>query len=214
MNRLRLRMPLILFSIAILLVVCRGSGQAQDAAPAAAPQAKAPTLVAKFSSMLNTKSAKAGDPITAKTVQDLKLNDLDIPKGSKLVGTVATVQSKQAGNGNSTLAIKFDHVELKGGSILRIAGLITAIGQIKDSDGLGANSVLSRGGAGSTPGTDASMEVGHAVNRDDIPPGSSMEDVALGIRLNSEGASELHGVHRDIRLDSDVMIKVALFRGA
>jgi hypothetical protein len=124
------------------------------------------------------------------------------------------VKSKDAGHGNSSLAIKFDHVELKDGAILRIQGLIVAIGPVSNSDGLGANSVLARGGAGSEAGIDPSMEIGHAVNEDDIPGGSTMEGVALGLHFDSTGATELRGVHRDIRLDSDVMVKVALFRGS
>jgi hypothetical protein len=209
------RMPVVL--IAILLAICSTFSRGQAAAPAqsaAAVQSHAPTLAARFVGSLNTKSAKAGDPISAKTVAELKLNDLDIPKGSMIVGSVVSVQSKEAGRGTSSLAIKFDHVEMKGGAALRIQGLIVAIGPVSNSDGLGANSVLARGGAGSTAGIDPSIEVGHAGNRDDIPAGSTMEDVALALHFDPAGATEMRGVHRDIRLDSDVMVKVALFRAA
>ncbi|MGB6688812.1 MAG: hypothetical protein WBE76_13330 [Terracidiphilus sp.] len=203
--------------VVILLAIGSAFSRGQAVAPsqsAAEIQSHAPVLVAKFVGALNTKSAKAGDPVSAKTVDKLNLGDLEIPKGSMIAGTVVSVQSREAGHGTSSLAIKFDHVELKGGAILRIQGLIVAIGPVSNSDGLGANSVLARGGAGSTPGMDPSIEVGHARNRDDIPAGSSMEDVALGPRFNSAGATELRGVHRDIRLDWDVMVKVALYRAA
>lgn len=207
-----------LLSATLLAVMCAGVISAAHAQTAAsvqsAPKVQAPTISAQFVSMLNTKSAKAGDPVVARISDTLKLKDLEIPKGSKIVGAVAAVRPRQGGSGDSALAIRFDHVELKNGAILRIAGLIVAIGERKDSDGLGANSVLARGGAGSTPGIDASMEVGHTVNRDDIPMGSSMEGVALGMHLTADGASELHGVHRDIRVDSDTVIKVALYRTA
>jgi len=202
---------------AILLTFCStfSHGQAAAAAPGvAAAQSHAPVLAARFVGVLNTKSAKAGDAIAAKTMTGLKLGDLDIPKGSTIAGTVASVQSKEAGHGTSTLAVKFDHVELKSGAILRIQGLIVAIGPVSNDDGLGANSVLSRGGAGSIPGTDPSMEIGHAGNRDDIPAGSTMEDVALALHFDAAGATELRGIHRDIRLDPYVMVKVALFRAA
>jgi hypothetical protein len=177
-------------------------------------QNRAPVLRAKFEGTLNTKSAKAGDSVEAKTVSAMKLADLEIPKGSKIVGTVASVKSKDAGHGTSSLAIKFDRVELKDGAILRIQGLIVAIGPVSASDGLGANSVLARGGAGSDAGLDPRMEIGHATNQDDIPAGSTLQGVALGVQFDSSGATELRGVHRDIRLDSDVMVKVALFRGS
>jgi hypothetical protein len=203
--------------VVILLAICSTFSHGQAAVHsgmAEEAQSHAPVLAAKFVGALNTKSAKAGDSVTAKTVDTLKLGDLDIPKGSMIAGTVASVRSREAGHGTSTLAIKFDHVELKDGAILRVQGLIVAIGPVSNSDGLGANSVLARGGAGSTPGMDPSIQVGHPVNRDDIPAGSSMEDVALALHFNSAGATELRGVHRDIRLDSDVMVKVALYRAA
>ena len=176
-------------------------------------QNHAPVLRAKFEGTLNTKSAKPGDAVEAKTVSALKLADLEIPKGSKIVGTVASVASKDSGHGTSSLGIRFDHVELKDGGVLRIQGLIVAIGPVSNSDGLGANSVLARGGAGSDAGLDPSMEIGHA-NQDDIPAGSSMQGVALSVQFDSAGATELRGTHRDIRLDSDVMVKVALFKGS
>jgi hypothetical protein len=199
----------------VLFALCSSSTRAQAAAPSPdAAASRAPVLRAKFEGTLNTKSAKAGDPVEARTVSTLKLADLDIPKGSKIVGTVASVKSKDSGHGNSSLAIRFDHVELKDGAILRIQGLIVAIGPVSNTDGLGANSVLARGGAGSTAGIDPSMEIGHAGNEDDIPAGSTMEGVALGVQFDSAGATELRGVHRDIRLDSDVMVKIALFRGS
>jgi hypothetical protein len=183
-------------------------------APAPAAQSSAPVLVAKFATNLNTRSAKSGDAVVAKTIKDLKLKDLDIPKGSKIVGTVASVQSREDSNGDSSLAIRFDHVELKGNQVLRIQGLIVAIGPAPDSGaGLGFNSVLGRGGVGSTPGLDPNAGAEHS-GKDELPEGSTLEGVALAKKLDAQGASELHGVHRDIKIDSDVMIRVALYHGA
>jgi hypothetical protein len=186
---------------------------APPAQPSPLTQISAPMIVAKLEGNLSTKNAKVGDPITAKTTKDLKLKDLDIPKGSKLVGAIAAVESEKAGNGTSALAIKFDQVELKGGSVLRTLGQIVGIAPSTDS-GLGFDSVLGRGGVGSTPGLDP--HTGAAVVRDDtdIPLGSSVEGVALGLHLNTGGATELRGMHRDIKLDSSIVIKVALYRGA
>lgn len=187
------------------------------AAPAAAPpQVDAPTLIARFDGLVNTKTAKLGDPVSAKTIKPLKLKDLDIPKGSRLTGRVALVQSMKDGSGTSALGIRFDQVELKGGAVLRVQGLITSIGPApKYETGLGYNSVLSRGGAGSDPSLDPSIAADrYTKDEDDLPRGSTLEGVALGLHLNHAGATEIRGVHRDMKFDSDVMIKVALFRGA
>lgn len=203
--------------VGVFVLVASSFAAGQNSAPASGAQSPSadgpPVLLVKFIGNLNTKSAKAGDPIAAKAVNGLKLKDMEIPKGSKLTGNVAAVQSKDAGNGTSSLAVKFDRVELKSGTVLRVQGLIVAIGKLSNSDGLGANSVLSRGGAGSTPGLDPGVEVGHAGNRDDIPAGSTLDGVALGTRLDADGATELRGVKREIRFDSDVTMKVALYRG-
>jgi hypothetical protein len=208
-----LRISLLVAFVAAFFAHSQGFVHAQPAAnsPAEATS-RAPVLVTRFNGKLSTKTAKEGDPVTANVVQVLKLADLEIPKGSKIVGIIASVKSKDAGSGNSTLAIKFDHIELKTGAILRVQGLIVAIGQVATAPGLGFNSILGRGGVGSTPGLDPNT--GNDVNRDDIPAGSSLVGVALGRNLDAAGATELRGVRTEIKFDPSVMIKVALFHGA
>ena len=95
----------------------------------AAAQAVPQVLVAKFTGKLGSKSAKMGDALTAKALGAAKLADgTEIPKGSKLIGKVVAVQSKDAGAGTSTLAVRFDQVELKGGGTHPVWGLIVGIG--------------------------------------------------------------------------------------
>lgn len=212
---------------AFLFAVCSVTGHAQATAsePAAtnlAPPAStapaqtgAPVLAAKLAGNLSTRTAKIGDPVMAKTITTLKLSDgVEIPKGSRIVGSVVSVKSAQDGGGTSALAIKIDQVEMKNGKFMRIAGLITAIGPFPDAVGLGYDSVLGRGGVGSTAGLDPAIGAGPAVNRGDpdIPRRSTLDGVRLGAKFDSEHATELRGVKRDIRLDSTVMIKVALYR--
>jgi hypothetical protein len=198
--------PFILAIGAIFFVASALSAPAQSSAPA---------LLAKIAGNLNTKSAKVGDVITAKTTKSAKTKDgTDIPKGSKLTGKVVAVQSEKDGNGTSTLAIKFDQIEAKGGAATPIQGLIVSIGPSPDAGGggVGFNSVLGRGGVGSSAGLDpnSGAEHGGAVASGDIPKGSTLEGVALGTNLDAQGASELRGIKRDIKLDSDVLIKVEL----
>jgi hypothetical protein len=173
----------------------------------------ASVLVARIAGNLNTKSAKIGDPVTAKTVKALKSRDgTDIPRGSKLLGKVVAIRSKQDCGGNSGLAIRFEQVEVKGGAVLPIVGLIVAIGPAPDTPGgIGYDSVLGRGGAGSTPGTDP-RNGAPSSQKDgaDLPPGSTLEGVSLDLHLTADGATMLLGVKRDIKLDPDAMIKVEL----
>ncbi len=86
------------------------------------------SLLAELTSKLDTKSAKVGDAVMAKTVADLKMTDGSIiPKGSKLEGRVTQVESKAAGNGNVSLGILFDQLDVKGGHQKPIHGVLVAI---------------------------------------------------------------------------------------
>jgi len=208
-------MPLILGAV---FMQAQNAGNAAQTAPAAQTPPGAPTgapvLIARMVSDFSTKKANVGDPIKAKTEKALKLPDVEIPKGSMLVGSVTSVQSVDAGKGTAALGIKFDHVEMKDNKVMPINGLIFAIGQVGGQPtGLGYDGILGRGGVGSTPGADPSLGAGHGPT-DAIPNGSSLEGVALGIHLDPSGATQLRGFHRDIKFDNHTMIKVALFRPA
>jgi hypothetical protein len=77
---------------------------------------------------LDTKSAKAGDPVVVKTSDAVKTADgTMIPKGSKLMGHVAKVQSHSQGSENSALGFVFDHAELKGGQNVAIQSVIKSV---------------------------------------------------------------------------------------
>jgi hypothetical protein len=202
---------------------------AQSAAPAPAPAAApAPVVVMKIAANLSTKNAKAGDAISGKTVRSYKLQDgTEIPKGSKIVGKVDTVQSKKAGNGDSMMSFRLDEIDVKGGAAIPIHGAVVAIGpSMAPKVGLGGNSVMSRNvnpqsgtgvtaagqGTGSSSGMDPGIGLGSqgAKDEDDIAMGSTMPGVALGRHLDTDWTTVLKGFHTDIDLDSDVVMKVQL----
>ncbi len=172
-----------------------------------------PVLVTMFDGKLDTKDAKAGDSVTLKVKKTLKLKDLEIPSGSKVVGKVENVQSEKDGNGTATLGIQFQSVELKDKKVMPIRGLIVGIGKVHPAEGLGYMGILGRDGAGSTPGLDPNLSTG---NRpvDDVGFGSSLPGVAVAEGLDKSQTSELRGDKRDIKLDSGVMVKIELFRPA
>jgi hypothetical protein len=77
---------------------------------------------------LDSKAAKQGDSVILKTREDVKTPDgTDIPKGSKLVGHVTTVQSRGDGSENSQITLQFDRAELKGGQAVPIASVIESV---------------------------------------------------------------------------------------
>jgi hypothetical protein len=218
MNRPRSEAHVILAIIALVLAFFSTIASAQAAVPTPAPTLSdnpaAPLLVAKITSNLSTRNAKAGDIVTAKTVRAGKLLDgTELPKGSKLLGKVASIQSKKDGNGNSLLIFRFDSVEPKGGAPVSIHGLVVAIGpELSPKDLFGANSVLNRDGGGSSNGLDPNLAFGTAgaKDEDNIRMGSSLQSVALGRHMDADWTTALRGVHTDIDLDSDVVIKVQL----
>jgi hypothetical protein len=195
-------------------------GNAQPTAPAAVA-ANTPVIIAKFTKLVSTKNLKAGDVIDAKTIKPYKLTDgTDIPKGSTLIAKVSVVKSKSENNGNSILLFRIDNAELKGGQLVPIHGMVIAIGpSLSPKSGLGAGSVMGRGGYGSGDpsgaggaGNDPNMGLGKAGARDetDIPIGSTLPGVGLGVHKDADWTTPLQGVKCDIELDTDVLIKVQL----
>jgi hypothetical protein len=203
---------------ALALAASPVPGLPQAAAPAAA---NTPVIVAKFTKLVSTKNLKTGDVIDAKTLKPVKLTDgTEIPKGSTLIAKVSVVKSKAENNGNSVLAFRIDNAELKGGQLVPIHGMVVAIGpSLAPKSGLGAGSVMGRGGYGSGDpsgggggGLDPNAGLGKAGAMDEtnIPIGSTLEGVALGTHKDADWTTPLEGFKRDIQLDDDVLIKVQL----
>jgi hypothetical protein len=196
-----------LSAIAIcLLAVCPASSVAQTAAP---------VLIAEFTGNLNTKSAKVGDILPAKTLKLGKLIDGTlVPKGSQLIGTVVSIRSKQAGNGTANLAIKFDRLQLKGGASQPIHGHIVSIGMVSGMDPDSTDGSLTTEAGTATSGIVSPMS-GSLGNHADGPGspgavGSTLKGVILDLHLDDAGVNHLEGVNSEIKLSSADMIKVVL----
>jgi hypothetical protein len=135
----------------------------------------------------------------------------ELPIGSRLIGKLTTAESKGEGGGTATLAIKFDQVEVKG-VVHPFQGQIVAISvdpeYQKDTadDGL-----LSRGGPDSlsSHGSRTSAHPGGQEGQR-VYYGSQIKGLSLDQELDDNGASEIHGLMKDIKLESTVFIKVWL----
>jgi hypothetical protein len=115
---------------------------------------------------LDSKSAKTGDSVVVKTKESVKTPDgTDIPKGSKLMGTVTGVQARGEGKENAQIAIKFDHAELKGGQNIAIQSVIQSV---SPAEGDTSNSATNYGnapaGAATSGGTMPSVRSGATGN--------------------------------------------------
>jgi hypothetical protein len=80
---------------------------------------------AELTTKLDSKTAKAGDAVEAKTTKTVKTaQGVVIPKGSKLLGTVTEAKAHQKGQSQSMLALTFDRVQLRNGQEMMLHSTI------------------------------------------------------------------------------------------
>jgi hypothetical protein len=101
----------------------RTPAQSQQAA-----QVQATSLSAELTKGVDTKKAKVGDEINAKTTSDAKMPDgTALPKGTKLVGNVVDVTPRSKAQKNSHLVISLSHAVTKDGHDLPIHAAVTSV---------------------------------------------------------------------------------------
>jgi hypothetical protein len=144
--------------------------QGTDASAAAVQNA---TLNAELSKSIDTKKAKEGDQVFAKTTQETTTSaGTKIPKNTKLIGHVTEVKAKGKGDAASSLGFVFDKAVLKGGQEVPLHAVIQAIaappqvplGDMTNSDtGTPTPNAGSSGSMGSRPSPNGGA-VGQATN--------------------------------------------------
>jgi len=91
-------------------------------------QVQAASLSAELTKGIDSKKAKVGDPVNAKTTTDAKLPDgTDLPKGTKLVGNVVEVKAKSKEENNSHLVLALNRAVLKDGHEMPIRAAVTSM---------------------------------------------------------------------------------------
>jgi hypothetical protein len=170
--------------------------------------AQATNVSAALSKKIDTKDAKAGDQVVAKTTSQAQLADgTKLPKGSKLVGHVTDVQAKSHDNHDSHLAFAFDHAVLKDGREVPVHATMQSLSApaamaAGSSDDTMASSAMSPvggdsmargggGGIGHGPVGGVSGAVPGAVGTagglgNNVPAGAAMNGAG---RLGADGAS-------------------------
>jgi len=138
---------------------------------------------ATLAQAIDAKKMQPGQPFQAKLSDTVHLkNGVELPRGTTLVGTVAT---DQMGNGKSTLALRFTKADLKGGKEIPIQATIVGVAPPANGsgwDGSGAQ-------APPSPWNGSSLQV------DEI-------GVMSGIDLHSKIAGEDSGVFVSSRKDN------------
>ncbi len=93
-----------------------------------ASAAQATNLSAELTRKVDTKNAKVGDEVVARTTSAAQLSDgTKLPKGTRLLGKVTDVQAKSAEQKESRLAFTFDRAVLRSGRTLPIHATVMSL---------------------------------------------------------------------------------------
>jgi hypothetical protein len=83
---------------------------------------------AQLSQTIDSKKAKPGDTVEARTIDAVKADGkVVIPKGTKLVGHVTRASARSKGDADSVLAVQFDRAVLKDGHEMPLQVVIQAL---------------------------------------------------------------------------------------
>ena len=104
---------------------------------------------AELDKSLDSKKAKLGDAVTARTTEAIKEDGkVVLPKGTKLKGHVTRVSARGNGDSDSTLAMQFDRAEIKGGQEISVQLNVQAMAAAPGVAPIGGDDLQSMGGAG------------------------------------------------------------------
>lgn len=97
-------------------------------------------LLLQLDDYLTTKMNERGDPFTAVVARDLFVgNELAIPEGTVIKGTVGAVQRPGRVSGRAEMNLRFDEVQFKNGQTVKLSATLTGIGQdagrVADAEG-------------------------------------------------------------------------------
>lgn len=154
------------------------------------------TIQAVLDKSLDSKKAKPGDQVVAKTTEDVRSEGkVAIPRGSKIIGRLVQAKAQGENSENAALAIVFERAELKKGGSVPLSAVIQAIAPPASSlsaassansdssfgtggggPAMGSGPASSGGGGGGVIGN-ATGAVGGAVNA----AGNTVGDVAGGV---------------------------------
>jgi hypothetical protein len=190
--------PALLFAVALTSLLTLPTAPAQE---------KRPGVSAELTSKIDTKSAKVGDTVTAETTEKTKLQDGTlIPRGAKLIGVVTDVAPMNSGNGTSMLGLKFQQIVVKHDPPIAIHGGLVAVAPPSDASGdLPTGSASTR-----SQGLQTQGNYGVKDEEGGIPPGSTVDGVAISTTIGSDGTTELQGNHTEVKLPHGARLRVAL----
>lgn len=133
-----------------------GQSNSSEAVPvphtSGTPEVQNPQLrpvSAELVKALDSASAKAGDEVTLRTMEEATLGDgVVIPKGSRITGQVVDAKPHDDAHKNGQLTLMFSKVELQSGQSMPIQSLLQTV----DASGSAASSDAANGGGSAASG--------------------------------------------------------------
>jgi hypothetical protein len=136
------------FFIAVLLVAAVAFGQSNAPAAPSTQQANN-RIFAELDHLTHAKRVKSGDTVTAHLLAPAKLPDgTELPKGTKLVGTITDLKAKADKEGPSKMGLLFTTVAPKNGKETTVSMVLITVAphtQQNDVDLLSAGNPFSGG---------------------------------------------------------------------
>lgn len=112
---------------------------------------------------VDARKNKPGDPVVAKTTEDVKSQGkVVIPRGSKIVGHVTEVKAREKGQAESAVGVVFDHAVLKDGSHMPLSLAVQAVGGGAAAAQFEDDSLMSSGDAAATGSGGAASSMSRA----------------------------------------------------
>lgn len=126
-------LPILALSISLQAQTTNASGAAAAGAEAqtehaAASAQEATSVSAELTKKIDTRNAKVGDEVLAKTTSSAKLADgTKLPRGTKLIGKVTEVQARSKADKTAHLAFELDHAVLRDGREVPVHAVLTSV---------------------------------------------------------------------------------------
>ena len=140
----------------------QSSTMAKPQADTAAAQKKGPVIPVTLNKSIDSKKAKAGDTIEAKTTVSLNSAKGQVPAGSKVMGHITDAKAKGKGDAESSLSFAFDKIEVKKGEEIPFHAIAQAIAARPNENGpMSAQYPDQQGAPSGAASANASSPAGH-----------------------------------------------------
>ena len=172
-------------------------------------------IPAELEKTIDAKKVKPGDPVLAKTTQDLVSNgQVVIPRGAKITGHVTAAKAHEKSDPASSVGIAFDQLATKNGQALAFQADIQAMGRSPQNAASAATAgePMAPGSGMSSPGTSnqsmggmgrqgASQPGGNTSPVGTVPQADAQQAPGVPLSASSQGVVGLEDVSLSAQAD-------------